>query len=342
MTFYPVNVRGIIDETDNVRSFILAPDAAQLTKFRYQPGQFLTLHVPQLDGNERTQSVYLSNSATTDQLKITVNRAIDDRSSNWLYNNLKVGDGIESTPPSGNFSFNKSSNSLALIVDDSGIIPALSLLQNELNSSTRLIKLFYDCTNYNTIIFRKDIDFLRESFPQQFECLYHLNLGSDESQTNTLKTFINTCRDADFTICGLESHVNLTEHVLADQDIDTNHIYIENCGSLNQRSAPVEALVSTNTSANKIACFKATLDGKDHKINYQADKTLLECMLAAGLDPYFSCSDAHCGYCMAIKKSGQLTMQKTNVLSPGDIDRGYVLLCQAIPLSEDVWVDCDA
>ena len=29
MTFYPVNVQGIIDEIDNVRSFILEPDAAQ-------------------------------------------------------------------------------------------------------------------------------------------------------------------------------------------------------------------------------------------------------------------------------------------------------------------------
>jgi len=342
MTFYPVNVQGIIDETDNVRSFILEPDEEQLSTFRYQPGQFLTLHVPQLEGDELTQSVYLSGAPTTDKLKITIKRETIGSASDWIYTNLKVGDRIETTLPSGNFNFRKSSNSLALIVDDSGIIPVLSLLKNELNNGARFIKLFYDCTNYNSIIFRQEIDFLRESYPQQFECLYHLNLDSDELHATTLKTFINNYIEADFTICGLEPHVNLTEHVLADLGIDRNHITIENCSSLNQRTPPLDKHLTVHANANKISHFKATLDGKEYKIVYLADKTLLECMLAAGLEPYFSCSDAHCGYCMAIKKSGELTMQKTNVLSPGDMDRGYVLLCQAIPLSGNVWVDCDA
>jgi len=342
MTFYSVNIQSIIDETDNVRSFILEPDTVQLAKFRYLPGQFLTLHIPQFEGHELTQSVYLSDTPSTNQLKITLKREADNHSVEWLYNNLKAGDRIKTSLPRGGFSFNRSSTSLAIIVDDSGIIPVLPLLKNELNNNSRRIKLFYDCANYKSIIFRKEIDFLRESFPQQFECLYHLNLDSDESHAITLKNFISTCNDAAFTICGLQSHINLTEHVLADQGININHTHIENCSSLNQGSAPVEGPTSTNTRANKISHFKATLHGKDHLIDYLADNTLLECMLAAGLEPYFSCSDAHCGYCMAIKKSGQLTMQKTNVLSPSDMDRGYVLLCQAIPLSEDVWVDCDA
>jgi hypothetical protein len=35
-------------------------------------------------------------------------------------------------------------------------------------------------------------------------------------------------------------------------------------------------------------------------------------------------------------------MRQNNVLSQRDLDQGYVLLCQSIPLSDDVWVDCDA
>ena len=65
-------------------------------------------------------------------------------------------------------------------------------------------------------------------------------------------------------------------------------------------------------------------------------------MLSRGLDPVFSCEDAHCGSCMVIRKSGAVAMRKSTVLSKRDKERGYILLCQAEPQSDDVWVDCDA
>jgi hypothetical protein len=34
-------------------------------------------------------------------------------------------------------------------------------------------------------------------------------------------------------------------------------------------------------------------------------------------------------------------MRKNNVPSRRDIELSYVLACQRIPISDDVWVDCD-
>ena len=87
-----------------------------------------------------------------------------------------------------------------------------------------------------------------------------------------------------------------------------------------------------------------------HKLQFRANfyvdwddgETLLECMLSQCLDPAHSCKDAHCGSCMAIRKSGQVAMHKSTILSKRDKERGYILLCQAVPQSPDVWVDCDA
>jgi len=342
MRFYSIEIQDVIDETDNARSFILAPGAVLLPKFYCQPGQFLTFHVPLSKDDKLTQSAYFSGAPATDKLKITIKHETNGSDSNWIYNNLKVGDQIEISPPRGNFSLNKSNNALVLIVDDNGIIPIFSLLKNELHKSSRTIKLFYDCQNYNRIIFRQEIDRLRKSLPQQFECLYHLNIEPGNLKPTTLKAFINNSRTADFAVCGLESHINFTAQVLAELDIDKDHIQLENCSLLNQQSITNNKDVAEQTNSSEVSHFRATLDGKEHKIKYLENKTLLECMLTAGLEPYFSCSDAHCGYCMAVTKSGKLTMQKTDVLSPGDLDRGYILLCQAIPLSGDVWVDCDA
>jgi len=54
------------------------------------------------------------------------------------------------------------------------------------------------------------------------------------------------------------------------------------------------------------------------------------------------CQEGHCGSCMVVMKTGEVEMRNNNVLSLRDLDQGYVLLCQSEPVSQDVWVDCDA
>jgi ferredoxin len=95
-------------------------------------------------------------------------------------------------------------------------------------------------------------------------------------------------------------------------------------------------------SADDVKSFRATLDGIEHVVPYQPGEVLLDCMLDADLDPAFQCQQGHCGSCMVVRISGEVEMRQNNVLSQRDLDQGYVLLCQSIPLSADVRVDCDA
>ena len=98
---------------------------------------------------------------------------------------------------------------------------------------------------------------------------------------------------------------------------------------------------SKSKSVDDITSFRATLDGEEYVVAYQPGEALLDCMIAEGLDPAFQCMDAHCGTCMVVRISGDVEMRKNNVLSKRDLEQNYVLLCQSIPLTEDVWVDCD-
>jgi len=97
-----------------------------------------------------------------------------------------------------------------------------------------------------------------------------------------------------------------------------------------------------SVSVNHIKSFRATLDGIDYEVAYQRGEVLLDCMLEADLDPAFQCREGRCGSCMVVKTNGEVEMRQNNVLSRRDLDEGYVLLCQSIPLSDDVRVDCDA
>ncbi len=96
------------------------------------------------------------------------------------------------------------------------------------------------------------------------------------------------------------------------------------------------------SAACDITSFRATLDGVEYEVAYEAGEVLLDCMLDADLDPAFQCQDGHCGSCMVAMISGEVKMLKNNVLSARDLDKGYVLLCQSEPISDCVWVDCDA
>ena len=91
----------------------------------------------------------------------------------------------------------------------------------------------------------------------------------------------------------------------------------------------------------EVSTFRATLDGEEIEVEVLPGEALLDCMLAESLDPAFQCMEAKCGTCMVLLKQGEVNMHKDDVLSPRDRDQGYVLLCQSIPLTPDVWVDCD-
>jgi ferredoxin len=87
--------------------------------------------------------------------------------------------------------------------------------------------------------------------------------------------------------------------------------------------------------------FIARLDGVEREVAWREGEVLLDSMLDADLDPAFQCQDGHCGTCMVLLKSGKVRMRKNNVLSLRDLERGYVLLCQSEPFTDDVLVDCD-
>jgi hypothetical protein len=86
-------------------------------------------------------------------------------------------------------------------------------------------------------------------------------------------------------------------------------------------------------NSNDVKSFRVALDGVEHRVDYRPGAALLDCIIDA---------DLHCGTCMVLKVAGEVEMRQNNFLSRHDLERGYILLCQSIPLSNDVRVDCDA
>ncbi len=79
--------------------------------------------------------------------------------------------------------------------------------------------------------------------------------------------------------------------------------------------------------------FHLTLDGENRIIPITGNETLLEAALAAGIDAPFSCTEGHCGTCMSWLRKGDVSITDTRGLSKRNIERGYILACQALFLS---------
>ena len=104
-----VRCAAIIDETPTVKTFRFVANSPIL--FNYKPGQFITLNL-NINGEEILRSYSISSTPSRPHtLEITVKRVPADRPdlppglvSNWLHDNLKVGDSIEISGALGKFS----------------------------------------------------------------------------------------------------------------------------------------------------------------------------------------------------------------------------------------------
>ena len=88
--------------------------------------------------------------------------------------------------------------------------------------------------------------------------------------------------------------------------------------------------------------FSVVLDGVTHRVAYRSGDTLLDCILAAGLDAPYLCQEGYCGTCMSVLRRGQVIMRDNRVLSQRDLEAGYVLACQSVPVNDtELLLDMD-
>ena len=97
-----------------------------------------------------------------------------------------------------------------------------------------------------------------------------------------------------------------------------------------QEYAGLSTEVTVKSSGREVS-FALSADGEN----------ILDSALAAGLDLPFSCKGGVCATCKAKLIAGQVDMDLNHALSPTEIADGFVLTCQAHPISDSVIVDFD-
>jgi len=84
------------------------------------------------------------------------------------------------------------------------------------------------------------------------------------------------------------------------------------------------------------------LDGRQTATTIPAGVPVLDGAQLARPDLPFACKGGVCGTCRAKVVSGEVRMRRNFALEQAEIDTGFVLTCQAMPVSASVVVDYDA
>lgn len=349
--YFHLTVKEVTEETDDTKTFHFWHPIHDTVN--YLAGQFLTV-IPEIEGKKVRRSYSFSSSPKADTAPaITVKRVKNGLVSNFLCDNLKVGDSIEVMEPLGNFSLApdaQANKNYVFVGAGSGITPLFSMIKTILKSEPKsTVELIYGSRSENQIIFKSALDALEKEYANRFKIVYVISQPSptwagmkgrinQASIVYYLKQELGTdIKNAHYYLCGPEEMMNQVKSSLAIFEVPTEHIHQE----LFTSHASEEVLQAEEDGSLKEQLVQLIYEGKTHEITVLPSQTILEAALEADLDIPYSCQAGMCTACMGQCTSGKVVMDEEDGLTPGEIEKGFVLTCVAHPMSTNVVINLD-
>lgn len=333
--YISLRVAQVIEETADARSLVFEVPAELAERFRYKPGQFLTLRIPH-DGSWLPRCYSLSSTPLLDEpLRVTVKRVKDGRASNWLCDVPKAGDAIEVMAPAGVFVPRSLDGDFLLFGGGSGVTPVLSILRSVLHAGSGRVLLIYANRDEASVIFRDELKVLAAAHPRRLQVIHWLDSVQGIPAVEQLAELARPFRHAEAFICGPGPFMDAAVTALHGLDVPAAKVHVERFVSLPGEGEQGEALVSEAAVAARL---EVRLDGAEHALDCQPGETLLDAMRRAGVRAPHSCLVGACASCMCTVEQGEVELLRNEALDAQELNEGWTLACQAVATSAHVRV----
>ncbi|MGE3476343.1 MAG: 1,2-phenylacetyl-CoA epoxidase subunit PaaE [Rhodospirillaceae bacterium] len=354
--FHQLKIADVRRETSDAVSILFQIPEELREKFQFRPGQHLTLKVD-IDGEEVRRNYSVCVAPHENELRIAVKEVPQGRFSSWANREIKAGHVIDAMPPHGSFTwtFEKGKKRRYLLMSGgSGITPILSLLKTGLREEPDSeFVLFYGNRASHTIMFLEELANLKDRYMSRFE-LYHF-LDEEEGEvelfngrldlpkaTEALNLLVGARPIDAVFICGPGPMMTAAEEAVKKHGIPAEKVMIERF-TVDGLPAPAQdpsiAALEKKAQGSKV---QVRIDGRLRTLAYDAAKgSILENARSAGLPAPFACKAGVCATCKAKVVEGEVQMKTNYGLAPEDLAQGFVLTCQAFPVSDKVVLDYD-
>lgn len=352
--FHPLCVKEIRKETPDCVSILFDVPADLQEGFRFTQGQNLTLKTI-INGEEQRRSYSICSSPFDKELRVAVKRVEGGLFSTWANDILKTGDLVDILPPTGKF--NTSLDALnkknyVAFAAGSGITPVISIIKTTLLTEPQSrFTLVYGNKNKNSIIFKEQLEALKDKFMNRFRLIHILSRERTEADINSgrinteklgqLSKLIDYAGTDDFFICGPEQMIFSVRDHLESSGIDKKKIHFELFTTPGQnKAASFEPRTVSDSGPKSKITIK--LDGRsfDFDLGFNSEN-ILDAALKQGADLPFACKGGVCCTCKAKLTEGEVDMEVCWGLEHEEIEQGYILTCQSHPKTERVVVDFD-
>ena len=327
-SFYPLKVKKIRKLTLNAVELKFEIPAELESKFNFKAGQYIT--IKQNISGEEVRRAYSICSSNTEGICVGVKRVEGGKMSSFLTTNIKEGDILEVMPPTGNFILQ--GKNVVGICAGSGITPIISMIKTHDSNFT----LIYGNQTISSTMFYDD---LKELNVKTFFVFSKEKVeGAKEGRVNVnvLESLPKKILSADaFFICGPGEMIDTVSAFLLKKGIKKSKIHFERfTASKKQKQTEQTDEITSNVLVS--------LDGDDFEFQLSSNgQSILDAAMEAGADVPFSCKGAVCCTCKAKIMKGKAVMDKNYSLSKKEVAEGYVLTCQAHPITANIVVDYD-
>jgi ring-1,2-phenylacetyl-CoA epoxidase subunit PaaE len=355
--FHPLRVRAVQPDTPEAVVVTFEVPEELRPVFGFTQGQYLTLR-KEIDGRDLRRSYSICAGVDDGELRVGVRKVRGGVFSNWINEQLRPGDTISVMAPQGRFFVPlepQARRHHVGIAGGSGITPILSIMKTVLAREPHSrFTLIYGNRRLGSTMFKEEIEDLKDRYMARL-VLHHV--FSDEHTDSPInKGLVNRDKVGEFLralvpadsidhafICGPFEMNDEAEAALLAAGVPQDRIHIERFGLAQQAAGQVGAIVHqpqpTDAAQARVTIIR---DGLKREIAFSREQpSILDAASAAGLEVPFSCTSGVCGTCRAKLVAGEVRMERNFALDKKEVAAGYVLTCQAHPLTEHVVLSFD-
>ena len=352
LEFHPLRVTEVSPLTDDSVAVTFDVPDELATTFDYVPGQHVTVRAFLEDLDVR-RSYSICAPAGSGKLRVGIKKLPGGAFSTFATSRLQAGDILDVMPPVGEFILDidpTRPRKAVAIAAGSGITPVLSLIASSLEMEPGSAwTLLYGNRTANTVMFLDELESLKDRYHPRFQLFHILSReGSDvpllsgridEEKIRVVHDHLLGPTEIDgWYLCGPYDMVMTARETLERMGVDPARVHDELffAGPLDETALPSEPPVGEGS-----VDLTVILDGRAVDTRMTPETSILDAALRVRRELPFSCKGGMCATCKGRIEEGEVRMDKNYALVDSEVEAGFVLTCQAHPVTDKVVVRYD-